>query len=126
MWPMGGSYNVTPNPSKLKMLASRFLFWITPRWLSRKYQVFMMRLIVKHHPAEVERQRREPAREMSWRLKSIGRPDRGAPVFEEAHLQESALSWRCDLFGNGEGLFHTRADCRASQVIARQKKARET
>ena len=50
---------------KFQMLAWRFFFWITPRWLSRKYQVFMMRRIVKHDPAEVERQMREQAREMS-------------------------------------------------------------
>ena len=84
----------------------------------------MMRRMAKHHPAEVERQMSEPAREMSGGAKVLEDPWRC--VFEEAHLEESALSCRCDFFGDGQGLFHTRANCRASQVIARQKKARET
>ena len=41
------------------------------------------------------------------------------------HLWESALCDGCDLFGGGQGLFDARADCRASQVVARQKKARK-
>ena len=46
-------------PSKLKILAWRFFFWVTPRWLSRKYQVCMLRLFVKRYPDEVERKIRE-------------------------------------------------------------------
>lgn len=83
----------------------------------------MMRRMAKHHPAEVERQMREPARERSGGSKVLEDPT--VALFEEAHLEESARSCRCDFFGYGQGLFHTRADCRASQVIARQKKARQ-
>jgi len=66
MWPMRGVYSVTaprgifsvtgPPLPKLKVLAWRFFFWIIPRWLSQKFQVFMMRRIFRRNPAEVERQ----------------------------------------------------------------------
>ena len=59
-------------PSKLKTLAWRFarwmtltprrwrfFFWITPRWLSKKYQMYMFRLYVERYPAEAERKMRE-------------------------------------------------------------------
>ena len=46
-------------PSKLKRLAWRFFFWITPRWLSRKYEEYMVRRIVEGYPAEVDRKIRE-------------------------------------------------------------------
>lgn len=59
MWPRGGRYNVTPPPPKLKVLAWRFFFWITPRWLSRKYRYLVMRRIYRRDRAEVERQIRE-------------------------------------------------------------------
>jgi hypothetical protein len=63
MWPLGGIYSVAAPPlPKLKALAWHFFFWITPRWLSNKYQVFMMRRIFRRNPAGVERQIRENLR----------------------------------------------------------------
>ena len=37
----------------------RFFFWITPRWLSKKYQMYMLRCYVERYPAEAERKMRE-------------------------------------------------------------------
>ena len=51
-------------PSKLKGLAWHFFFWITPRWLSKKFQMYMLRCIVERYPAEVDRSMRESARAM--------------------------------------------------------------
>ena len=47
------------NPSKLKGLAWRFFFWITPRWLSKKWQMYMFRQYAERYPTEVERKIRE-------------------------------------------------------------------
>ena len=46
-------------PSKLKGLAWRFFFWITPRWLSKKWQMYMFRQYAERYPDEVERKVRE-------------------------------------------------------------------
>lgn len=43
-------------------LAWRFFFWITPRWLSKKFQMYMLRCYVERYPSEVERSMRESAR----------------------------------------------------------------
>ena len=40
-------------------LAWRFFVWITPRWLSKKWQVYMLGRFVERYPGEVERKIRE-------------------------------------------------------------------
>ena len=53
-----------PPPPRLQVLALRFFHWITPRWLSRKYEVSTMGRFLKRHRADVEHEVREQFREM--------------------------------------------------------------
>ena len=57
-------------PSKGKIRAWHFFFWITPRWLSKKCQMYMFRSYAERYPAKLERQVREALAHQLNRLKS--------------------------------------------------------
>ena len=88
-------------PSKLKILAWRFFFWIPPRWLSRKYQVYMLRRIVERYPAEVDHKSRETARAMAQRFGETGPTEEELVAYEKRCL-DSILHPQADAQGSSK------------------------
>ena len=66
---------------KVRLLVVRFIVWLTSSWLWQKFQLFMLRRIVRRNPSLVDRKIREVAREGA--LKS-GRPE----------LEEELVEWQ--------------------------------